>query len=476
MVHAPVAVTVGAPAERGRGQIVEQGAGRVIAARDEGRVDQCDLQIRNLQSADQCLEFGRQVAILDRVFEQHADQVQRVFFQMPGLAHGIAADHAAGPVKDQGPRLCRGQHPFRTGRHVLGLEHAQGIHQRMRIDRGTLSHRCVHGCAGDRLAVGRTVAAEQTHQFRQHRGQLLVDTAIGGIRRVVGITLGSRRLDGSRLDLWRLRVGTGWPWPRRCRCTAAAGLVAQFGQNTGLGQQPIGAIIQWPQCTQPLPLQVLEEDQPHVDRQFGRGQCVAGGMGQLSWCCGVVFVIDRLQAERLGDAPGQCVQVTAERLLAAVDQRIDCQVFFQRVVLDQGQFHPVFDPGTGNGSRRCGQAANKQLFERGLDAGGEQLVDTLAMQAQHPHRIEMRILLRTRPCFVGQIEQVIIGCLQGGIERCAQRFDELGVERARGRCGATRPMHKSRAQRDHIGLRDALLHWGRPGGSHASDCTPGFGE
>ena len=78
-VEALIAVGLLGPAHTGLGQAVEQNACRVSAAREQVLVEQGNLEERNLQPAQHGLHLRRQVAVLQDVFEQHADEINGVF-------------------------------------------------------------------------------------------------------------------------------------------------------------------------------------------------------------------------------------------------------------------------------------------------------------------------------------------------------------------------------------------------------------
>ena len=65
--------------------------------REQVLVENCDLQIRDLQTTDQRLDLRRQISILKNEFEQHADQIDRILVR--GRNAVIARRSATQPLR-----------------------------------------------------------------------------------------------------------------------------------------------------------------------------------------------------------------------------------------------------------------------------------------------------------------------------------------------------------------------------------------
>ncbi len=66
------------PANTGHGQLVQQFPRRMPAAVKKAAVEQCHLEHRNLQPADQKLHQGRQLAIVQNELKQHRYQIDHI--------------------------------------------------------------------------------------------------------------------------------------------------------------------------------------------------------------------------------------------------------------------------------------------------------------------------------------------------------------------------------------------------------------
>ncbi|MCY1402528.1 hypothetical protein D9M71_176730 [compost metagenome] len=380
-----------APAERRRGDLVEQAPRRVAALAEEGLVEHGDLEHRDLHTRDQRLQRIRQGAVVEDEFEEHRHQVDHVLVDL--------ADHprAAALVADAHQQL------FQALAHV---DLVAVLRRHVRLQVGKQAHQVV---AGDRQGVRRRLA-------RGHAAAHLGEEVLQGAEGL--LAAGVQVVAARRLRLGDLGIGTASrrAMPRRTRRDAAL----QLRQHPVRHQHLVGLGVQMFGIRQHVFLEQLEDDQLDLDLHAEPLAGLQEGLAEQARAEGVGLVLD-LAADQAVQAGAQVRQGDAGAAHHLGDHGVHGDGFFQLVVLHQGQ------AVAGNRLQRRG-ASDFVLVEAGEVVDEflqEAALDGLALQAQVAHGFEEGVLFGVAGGAVRHLEQGVVGIVEQRLHGVPQLQGDL---------------------------------------------------
>ena len=446
-VHRPVDALVGfivvallrVPLAAGAGQGVEQQAGVVLFVAEEGLVGDRHLQKRDLQPADQRLDFRGQALVVEDEVEQHGDQVDDVVVGLIQGVDGLAvlALEQVGElvlnaaVLGVGAALQGMLKALQAGKQAEQVLAADRLHRRIGGERGAVQvgHAVVHdrhagggrgataghgragaggrGRTGSRRAAGGAQPAQGGEQF-------LKQAEHGVVRRRRGrgaLTRRGRTAGGAGLFRGRRSARAGGAGTRAALAGRAApghGHGFHIRQHAGVGQHLVGLVDHGAGFVHHHPLEQFEHDQAGADIQGQPLQAGGETRRQVARLQGVVPFGDvDLAFEQVLEAVLEGAQGLVVALAGAAGQVVQGDSGFQLFVFDQRQvFHRHLAGGALPVVRGAG-AVLEQIAQRLPEAG----LQGAALQAQFAHGVEVAVALAVG-LFLGQIEQGVVGAVE----------------------------------------------------------------
>jgi hypothetical protein len=451
----PIAVRFFGPADARLRETVEQHARRVRAAGEQVLVEQRHFQERNLQAAEHRLHFGRQVSILQDVFEQKAHEVDRVLVGARDVRAGFAAQ-LAGLAEEFLLDLERDLRRFRRAlrRQVLVLQDRQRRQQLGNIERGDVRI-VVDGRVAGRDA-GRGRAVDVGAPVREHRAQRAVEVRLQfGRRRVDGQVARARAaVEAVGHLLGHRRAGYGGCAGRtRRRCRRAGPALhgrPHLRQHAGVHEQRVQLVVERVEPAHDVAVEKFVDDQAHrqLDLELAAGLAERLADGRRS--DRAVGVLDALVRD-VRKTLVQREQHALQTVFGFRDHARDGERFFEFGVVDERQRQLA---GRIRFGFAADAAAGDEVDELARELFLEAQLDLLALLAHLAHAVEIRRLHGVAVGLARKVEQRVVGVLE---QRRGERREALERVRAHlaegfGRAFAERRGGRALIQIHHFGI------------------------
>ena len=203
--------------------------------------------------------------------------------------------------------------------------------------------------------------------------------------------------------------------------------LGQVRQDAALGQNAVEAGIEARKGAQDVLAEEAERDQADFDVEFERLDGLAEQAAQAARRNRTVLRIPGSgNARQIGQPGQQHLQRARQAFGQALDEALQGHRLFLLVLVHQAQRSGL------DASLRCRVAGNQQDVGRVEEAG----LHLHPLAAQHPQRVEVDLLLRTRAAAPGEVEKVRVQFVQQIVKRLRQMLLDL-LAQARREDGAS---------------------------------------